>query len=99
MMSRMEEDSIVGRRDGWLTAWIDGNLMMMHAGSDFYLNLSGSGVRIWELLEHPRSVADLCQALAREFDIEPEAARSEVVAFLDHLLLRKAIDVDPPALA
>jgi hypothetical protein len=99
MMGRMKEDTVIVRRDGWLTARIDGNLMMMNAGSDFYLNLSGSGGRIWELLVHPRTVADLCQALAAEFDIEPEAARPEVLAFLDQLLVRKAIDVDPPTLA
>ena len=98
-MRRMKEDSVVVRRDGWLTAQIGDDLMMMNAESDFYLNLSGSGGRIWELLEHPRSVAELCQVLASEYDIEPEAARSQVLAFLDQLLLRKAIDVNPPTLA
>jgi hypothetical protein len=95
----MNDDSVIVRRDGWLTAWIDDDLMMMHAESDFYLNLSGSGGRIWELLEHPRSVANLCQTLACEFDIQPEAARPEVLAFLDQLVLREAIDVDTPTLA
>jgi hypothetical protein len=95
----MNDNSVIVRRDGWLTAWIDNDLMMMHAESDFYLNLSGSGGRIWELLEHPRTVADLCQALAREFDIQPEAVRPEVLAFLNQLFLREAIDVDLPALA
>jgi len=99
MMCRMKEDSIVVRRAGWLTAQIGDDLMMMNAESDFYLNLSGSGGRIWELLEQPRTVADLCEALAREYEIDPEAARPEVTAFLDELLLRKAIDVDPPTVA
>jgi len=95
----MKGDSIVVRREGWLTARVGDDLMMMNADSDFYLNLSGSGGRIWELLEHPTTVADICQALAREYEIEPEVARPEVMAFLDQLLLRKAIDVHPPAVA
>ena len=99
MMCCMKKDSVVVRRDGWLTAQIGDDLMMMNAESDFYLNLSGSGGRIWELLEQPRTVADLCEVLARDYEIEPEAARPEVMAFLDQLLLRKAIDVDPPTLA
>ena len=75
------------------------NLIMMHAESKFYLNLTGSGGRIWVLLESPRSVSDLCETLGREFEIGPEAARPEVLAFLDQLLLRKAVDVHPSVLA
>ncbi len=95
----MTENSLIARREGWIAAWVDESLIMMHAESEFYLNLTGSGSRIWELLESPRSVSDLCEALSREFDIEPDAARPEVLAFLDQLLLRKAIDVRPPAMA
>jgi hypothetical protein len=95
----MTDNSLISRREGWIAAWVDENLVMMHAESKFYLNLAGSGGRIWELLESPRSVSDLCETLGREFEIEPEAARPEVLAFLDQLLLRKAINVLPPALA
>lgn len=95
----MTNSSFISRREGWIVAWVDENLIMMHAESKFYLNLSGSGGRIWELLESPRSVSDLCETLGREFDIEPDAARLEVLPFLDQLHLRKAIDVHPSALA
>jgi len=95
----MTDSSLIARREGWIAAWVGENLIMMHAESKFYLNLTGSGSRIWELLESPRSVSDLCGALGREFDIEPDAARPEVLAFLNQLLLRKAIDVHPPGLA
>ena len=95
----MTDNRLIARREGWIAAWVDENLIMMHAESKFYLNLTGSGGRIWELLESPRSVLDLCETLGREFEIEPDAARPEVLAFLDQLLLRKAIDVHPRALA
>ena len=95
----MTDDSLISRREGWIVAWVDENLIMMHAESKFYLNLTGSGGRIWELLESPRSVSDLCETLSREFDIEPEAARLEVLPFLDQLLLRKAVDAHPSVLA
>ncbi len=91
-------NSFIARREGWIAAWVEDNLIMMHAESSFYLSFTGSGGRIWELLKSPRSVSDLCKALGREFDIEPEAVRPEVLAFLDRLLLRKAIDVYIPSL-
>lgn len=93
----MIDNSLISRRDGWIAAWVDENLIMMHAKSKFYLNLTGSGGRIWELLESPRTISDLCDTLGHEFDIESNAARLEVIPFLDQLFLRKAIDVHPPA--
>jgi hypothetical protein len=98
-MLTMTDNSLISRREGWIAAWVDANLIMMHAESSFYLNLPGSGGRIWELLESPCRVSDLCETLGREFDIEPDAARPEVLAFLHQLLLRKAINVQSPALA
>jgi hypothetical protein len=98
-MLTMTDNSLISRCEGWIAAWVDDNLIMMHAESSFYVNLTGSGGRIWELLESPCSVSDLCETLCREFDIEPDAARPEVLAFLDQLLLRKAIDVHLPVLA
>ena len=95
----MTDNSLIARREGWIAAWVDDNLIMMHAESSFYLNLTGSGGRIWELLESPRSVWDLCETLGREFEIEPQAARPEVLAFLTQLLQRKAIDVHFPPVA
>ncbi|HEX5234717.1 MAG TPA: PqqD family peptide modification chaperone [Silvibacterium sp.] len=95
----MTDNRLIARREGWIAAWVDENLIMMHAESSFYLNLTGSGGRIWELLESPRSISNLCETLGREFEIDPEAARPEVLAFLDQLLLRKAVDVHPSVLA
>jgi hypothetical protein len=95
----MIDDSVISRAEGWLSAWIGPDLMMMNAESSFYLNLTGSGGRIWELLERPQTIADLCRTLAREYEIEPPAALPEVTAFLDQLLERKAIDVHPAPVA
>jgi hypothetical protein len=43
----MTDNSLIARRQGWVPAWVDDNFIMMHAESDFYLNLTGSGGRIW----------------------------------------------------
>lgn len=44
--------------------------------------LNETAARIWELLEAPRSVDELCEALEEEFEAEPAALRAEVEAFV-----------------
>ena len=95
----MTATGLIARREGWVAARVGENLIMMHAESTYYLNLTGSGPRIWELLESPRTVSELCEILSREFDTVPDAVRNEVLAFLNQLFVRKAISVHPPGLA
>lgn len=95
----MTVSGLIARREGWVAARVGENLIMMHAESTFYLNLTGSGPRIWELLEAPRSVSELCEILSLEFEIDTDAVRPEVLAFLNQLFIRKAISVHPLGLA
>ena len=97
-MNLMMEGTI-SRSDGWLASWIGDELMMMSADSSAYLSLSGSGGRIWDLLEEPRTLTGLCEALVAEYDVDPAKAREEVLAFLERLREQNAIQFHPPALA
>jgi hypothetical protein len=38
----MNDNSVISRLEGWITAWGDDDLIMMLAESNFYLNLPGS---------------------------------------------------------
>ncbi len=90
----MKPERIYSRRAGWCATWIGDDLMMMNQASPHYLDLSGSGGRIWELLETPRSAANLCRELAREYAVSPAGIEREVTAFLLRLRQVEALDVD-----
>jgi Coenzyme PQQ synthesis protein D (PqqD) len=95
----VNHESTISRSDGWLAAPIGEELMMMSADSSAYLSLAGSGGRIWELLEKPRTLAGLCEALAAEYKVQPSEIRDEVLVFLEGLHLQHAIQLHPSALA
>ncbi len=82
-------------RDGdWLTARVGNELVMMSAAKGNYIGLSEVGARIWELIETPRTVDSLYDALLAEYDVDPETCRAEVDAFLAKLAEHQAIRVD-----
>ena len=95
----MNAHTTIARSDGWLASWIGEELMMMSADSSAYLSLSGSGGRIWELLEEPRTLAGLCEALATEYAVQPAEVRDEVLAFLERLQSQNAIQLHPAPVA
>ena len=79
------------RKDGWLAAHVGQELVMMSAGSGAYLGLNEIGARVWELIDRPMAVTQICAALAEEFETTPEACQAEVEAFLSELETRGAV--------
>jgi len=78
----LHEDVVIKREDGWLAGRVGDDLVMMHAKSNQFANLSATGSRIWELLEGPRTLKNLCETLSCEYDITAEEAMADITKFL-----------------
>ncbi|HEX7850378.1 MAG TPA: PqqD family peptide modification chaperone [Sphingomonas sp.] len=85
---------MIHRKGDWLAARVGDELVMMSAAKGNYIGLSTVGARIWELIETPRTIESLCDALAAEYDVAPETCRSEVDAFLATLAEQNAVAID-----
>lgn len=60
-----------------------------------YFGLGPTGSRIWELLEGPTAVADVCAALAAEYDVALEVCLRDTVAFLEQLVAADLVRAVP----
>lgn len=54
--------------------------------------LNATASRVWELLEHPRTVEDLLGSLGREFDAPVETLQADLTALLGELAGKGLID-------
>ena len=50
-----------------------------------YFGLDGVGVEIWEALEQPRSVAELCDLIVASFDVSRHECEKDVLDLLTSL--------------
>jgi hypothetical protein len=85
---------MIKRQDGWLAAQVGEELVMMSVDSGVYIGLNDVGARVWDLIETPRDMGELCSTLSEEFDTTPDVCRPEVEAFLAQLEQRGAISRD-----
>jgi hypothetical protein len=46
-------------------------MALLGAAQGKYYGLNGPATRIWELLEQPRTIGEICEILMGEFDVEP----------------------------
>lgn len=56
-------------------------------------SFNGTGSLIWQLLDSPRSLADLIDAVEREYAVEPEQAQKDVTRFLDDMASVGLVDL------
>jgi hypothetical protein len=85
--------SVVSRIDGGETLVVP---LRAKAGSlaSIY-TLSGTGSLIWELLEAPKSLAELVSALEREYRVETEQAQRDATRFVDEMCSVGLVEVCP----
>jgi hypothetical protein len=89
----LSPETVIARRPEPLTARVDDELVMLDPRESRYYGLDRIGHRIWELLERPRSVSELCAALEDEFSVSPETCRADVLPFLEQLEEAELLDV------
>ena len=85
-------DSVVSQSTNQVACELDGETVMMHIDSGEYFGCDSIGSRIWELLEEPRAVADVCETLVSEFDVEREQCECDVLTFLNDLVSESLVE-------
>jgi hypothetical protein len=64
---------------------LDEVVMLLNVHTGTYHQLNTVAGRIWDLLEQPRSLADLVNALMADYEVEEEECRAALANFLDQL--------------
>lgn len=58
---------------------------MMDAEFENYFGMASVATRIWDSLEEEVSFGKLCENMMREFEVEDEQCRKDVLKFLEKL--------------
>jgi hypothetical protein len=83
----------IARAEGLMGTTVDEELVLLNMAHDNYVGLDAIGRRIWELLETPRRIDDLCRQLSEEFEGAPEDIQADVLAFLKELAAEDMVHV------
>jgi len=76
-----------------LASEIGGEVVLMNLERGYYYSLDDIGSEIWRSLEHPVSVASLCQSLAAKYHAELSTVTADVLTLLNKLLEHDLISV------
>ena len=87
--------SVATRNEAIVFTDLDDTIVMMDVDEGQYYELDPIGARIWTLIEAPRPVAEICDALAGEFDVDPDTCRQDTLEFLETANEYRIVQVQP----
>ena len=87
--------SLVSRNEAIVFTDLGDTIVMMDVDEGKYYELDQIGARIWSLLETGRSVADLCDALSTEFDVDPDTCLRDTLEFLQTAGTMQIVHIQP----
>lgn len=70
-------------------------LVILDLDSSTYYALDPVGARIFELLQQPTSLEGILAAIVREFEIDAQTARADLLALVHTLLVQKLVEANP----
>jgi len=79
------DNLLVSRGRALMEQSVDDDMFALEPQEANFYGFNASAARIWALIEQPRSLDALCDALAEEFHVAPETCRAETLAMLRDL--------------
>lgn len=90
----MNSQTIIKRTNKALASAIDDEVVMFDADAGKYYGLNNVAAAVWNMLEKPLSIGEICDQLTREYDVEKEKCINEVLGFLPELQKRGLIEIE-----
>ena len=76
-----------------LSTTLGDEVIILGLDDSMYYGLTDTGARIWELIQVPRTIADILTTLTAEFDVERDRAAADLETLLAALQSRGLIAI------
>lgn len=72
---------------------LGGEEVILDLDSGIYYGLNEVGASIWKLIQEPKSVGEIKQAIMDEYEVQPERCETSILRLLNELAERNLIGV------
>jgi hypothetical protein len=81
----IDMNTFIVRDNEMMFTSMDNEIVVLNMAQNNYVGLDEIGSRIWEMVQAPMRVGDLCHLLWQEYDASAEQIETGVLAFLAEL--------------
>ena len=85
--------STITKSDNFIESNVDDETIFMHLDEGEFLSTKSTGQRIWQLLDQPASVSEICVSLMKEFEVSEAECQEQTLAFVQSLAYANLVEV------
>lgn len=78
--------TVIEANDSCLSTTIDGEAVILHTDEGMYYGFNEVATYIWNILDDPHTIDELCEKVAGEFDVGYNQCRDDVYEHVTQLL-------------
>jgi hypothetical protein len=88
-----ELTTVVKKSANQVSCVLDEEVAVLNVDRALYFGLQGVGAHIWDRLETPRSLSQICDDVVAHFDVSPELCRNDVSSFIHAMWTAGLIEI------
>ncbi|MGZ8283433.1 MAG: PqqD family peptide modification chaperone [Allosphingosinicella sp.] len=93
----MTDKQIVSRSSELIEAEVDGEIVALHVNSGTCYGFNSTATRIWSLVEQPKTIAEIRDALVAEYEVDANTCETQLMDLLSELEGDKLIEISRSA--
>lgn len=90
-MHSLNKDTVLVRSSGCIDAELDNELVIMSIAQNKFHTLDATGMRIWDLLAQPTTIAAMTRHLMQIYDVTREVCEDHLLALLAQMRQQKLV--------
>jgi hypothetical protein len=88
-------ESVVVASKEQLASSIGGETVILGLESGRYYGVDGVSARVWQIIQEPKRVDDVCKTIVSEYDVDPQVCETDLLALLGQMADGHLIEVNP----
>jgi hypothetical protein len=92
----MQRQVLIRRAERQVSCPLRDEAAVLNLASGTYYGLDSVGARIWDLIERPKTLGELHDALVSEYDVSPDACRQDIERFVADLARAGLVEIQEP---
>jgi hypothetical protein len=81
----IELATVVKQSSDQISCRLEDDVALLNLKTTLYFGIDEVGGFIWKMISKPITVAEICEAICEQYDVDEQGCRGDVIAFLHKL--------------
>lgn len=90
---KIDFKSIIVASKDQLSSSIGGETVILGLKAGRYYGVGAAGARIWQIIQEPRRVSDICETIVSEYEVDPATCQADLLKLFQQMAEARLIEV------